>query len=322
MTISKEVKTAGLVIAGLLLIIFLFNYLKGENLLDSSRKFYAVFDNVEGLGTSAPVTINGLTVGKVQEINFDDSTPGQLKVTLLVDNDFEFSKNSTAELYENGLIGGKAIAIVPVMDNEVPAKSGDLLPSTVKPGLSELLNQRLTPLQEKIEIVMLSANDVLSNINDVFDDETKANLKSSIAQLNATISSFEKTSKSINELVVNNQEKLDNTLSNVDTISENLASITDSIEAANLAQTIKTLEATVGNFNALLSSVENGEGSLGKLMKDEGLYNNLEGASLQLEQLLEDMKLNPKRYVHFSLFGKKPKQYDADGNEIKEEKND
>jgi phospholipid/cholesterol/gamma-HCH transport system substrate-binding protein len=104
-------------------------------------------------------------------------------------------------------------------------------------------------------------------------------------------------------------------------ISANLSSITDSIANANLSKTINDLQATVGNFNSLLSSIDKGEGSIGKLLKDEGLYNNLEGASKQLEELLQDMKLNPKRYVHFSLFGKKAKKYDAEGNEIKDQKN-
>ena len=320
LAISREIKTAALVITGLVLIIFTFNYLKGENLLDSSRKFYALFDNVEGLGTSAPVTINGFAVGRVQDIELSQED-GQLRVMLLLDNDFEFSKNSEVQLYENGLIGGKAIAIIPAFDDGAVAVSGDLLKSTVKPGLSELLNQKLTPLQEKIETMMVSADSVLKNINDVFDEQTKANLRGSIAQLNSTIASFKNTSTSLNSLISDNQDKLDNTLSNFDNISGNLSKITDSLATANLSGTIKNLESTISNFDDVLASIESGEGSIGKLLKDEGLYNNLEGASKQLEQLLQDMKLNPKRYVHFSLFGKRPKVYDAEGNEIKDKDN-
>jgi phospholipid/cholesterol/gamma-HCH transport system substrate-binding protein len=321
LAISREVKTAGLVITGLLLIVFLFNYLKGENLLDSSRKFYAVFENVEGLGTSSPVTINGYTVGRVQTIEFVNNSNGELMVMLLLNNDYEFSINSEAQLYENGLIGGKAIAIIPKFDNAKIAQSGDKLKSSVKAGLSELLNQKLTPLQEKIETMMVSADSVLKNINDVLDEKTKANIRGSIAELNSTIASFKDTSIALNGLISDNQEKLNSTLTNVDQISSNLSSITDSIASADLAQTIRSLESTIGNFDEVLTHIENGEGSIGKLLKDEGLYNNLEGASKQLEELLQDMKLNPKRYVHFSLFGKRAKQYDAEGNEIKE-KND
>jgi len=305
--ISREVKTAILVISGILLFIFIFNYLKGENIFDPSRTFYAVYDNVEGLATSSPVTINGLTVGKVQEIGFTDDGSGKIKVKLLVDSDFNFSINSKAELYEAGLIGGKAIAIIPAFDNAEDAKKGDYLGGIVKAGLTELVNQRLTPLQEKIETMMVSADSLLTNINSVFDVQTKANLKKSIAELSTTIESFKNTSVSINDLITDNQEKLSSTLSNVDNISSNLSKITDSIANANLGETIKSLQLTINNFDKILSSIEKGEGSIGKLLKDDALYNNLKGASKEMEELLRDIKLHPKRY--FRILSKKEIPY-------------
>ena len=317
MKISREVKTGILVILGVILFIFGFNYLKGQNLLDSSRVFYTTYNNVEGLVPSTPVTINGLSVGKVVKIAFKGDGSGKLQVKLLVDSEFEFSKNSKAQLYETGLIGGKSIAIVPAFDGAEIAKENDVLQGTVKPGLTDLVNQRLTPLQEKIEIMMVGADSLLSNLNDVFNDKTKANLRASVTGLNDVIQNFKKTSSSLNSLIANNEDKLNNTLTNIDKMSSNLSKTTEDLANADLKKTIASLEATISNFNSIGAKIENGEGSIGKLLQDEGLYNNLEGASLQLEQLLEDMKLNPKRYVHFSLFGKKPKQYDADGNEIK-----
>jgi phospholipid/cholesterol/gamma-HCH transport system substrate-binding protein len=319
--ISREVKTAILVLVSLILIVFLFNYLKGQNLLDASRKVYVIYDNVEGLATSSPVTINGHTIGKVQDINFADDGSGKIKVLLTVKDDFKFSKNSKAELYDTGLIGGKGISIIPAFDNAENVASGDVLQGSIKPGIMDLVGQTLTPLQDKIGAVLITTDTLLANLNDVFDEPTKRNLKSGILQLETTIASFKNTSISINELIANNKEKLDRTLGNIDDVSSNLSSITDSIANTNLTKTINDLQATVSNFDKLLSSIENGEGSLGKLLKDEGLYNNLEGATKQLEQLLQDMKLNPKRYVHFSIFGKKAKVYDAEGNEIKEQKN-
>ena len=310
MAISKEVKTAGLVITGLLLIIFLFNYLKGENLLDSSRKYYAVFDNVKGLALSSPVTINGLTVGKVQEINFENDGKGSLKVELLVENDYEFSENSIAQLYENGLIGGMAIAILPAYDEALNAKSGKTLKSEVRPGLTDMLNDKLTPLQEKLESMLTSADSVLISVNNVFDDKTKKNLQLSIAQLNATLTAFKNTSNSVNQLLEDNQEKLNTTLTNVSEISENLNQITDSLANANLAQTVRNLEATIGNFNAVLTDMQNGEGTMGKLLKDEALYNNISGATKELEELLRDIKLHPKRY--FRILSKKEIPYEND----------
>ncbi len=307
MKLSREVKTAILVISGILLFVYLFNFLKGNDLFDSSRTYYTVYNNVEGLTPSTPVTINGLKVGKVLEIGFTDDGTGKILVKLMVDNEFEFSKNSEAQLYEAGLIGGKAIAIVPAFDKAETATKGDYLNGTVKAGLSELVNQRLTPLQEKLETTIVSADSLLTNLNSIFDAKTKSHLKNSIAQLNSTITSFKTTSISLNELVTSNQDKLNSTLNNVENISGNLLKITDSIAKADLAKTIKKLETTIGNFDKVLTSIESGEGSMGKLLKEDGLYNNLEGATKELEELLKDIKLHPKRY--FRILSKKEIPY-------------
>ena len=308
MKITREVKTAVLVISGIFLFIYLFNFLKGNDIFDSSRTYYIVYDNVEGLTPSTPVTINGLNVGKVLEIGFTDDGTGKILVKLMVDNEFEFSKNSEAQLYEAGLIGGKAIAILPAFDNADNATKGTYLKGTVKAGLSELVNQRLTPLQEKLETTIVSADSLLTNLNSVFDAKTKSHIKNSIAQLNSTITSFKTTSTSLNELVTSNQAKLNSTLNNVENISGNLSKITDSIAKADLAKTIKNLQLTITNFDKVLTSIENGEGSMGKLLKEEGLYNNLEGASKELEELLKDIKLHPKRY--FRILSKKEIPYE------------
>ena len=317
MKITKEIKTAILVLSGILLFIFIFNYLKGENLLNSSRKITAIYDNVEGLIPSAEVTINGHKIGKVQDITFTEDGSGKLEVLMLIDSNFKFSKNSTAELYESGLIGGKAIAIVPANDGAENVISGDVLRSEIKPGLTDLVNQRLTPLQQKIEKVMESTDVLLANINSVFDEKTKSNIRGSFSQLEQTIASFESTSNALNALLQDNKTSITTTLDNFSNISENLSEVSSNLAEADLKQTINGLQSTISNFDQLLKNIEKGEGSIGKIMKDEGLYNNLEGALGQMEALLEDMKLNPKRYVHFSLFGKKPKPYSTDDSNNK-----
>jgi phospholipid/cholesterol/gamma-HCH transport system substrate-binding protein len=313
--ITQEIKTAILVLLGILLFIFIFNYLKGENLLSSSRKITAVYDNVEGLVPSAVVTINGHKIGKVQDISFTEDGSGKLEVLMLIDSNFKFSKNSTAELYESGLIGGKAI--IPANDGAANVSSGHVLRSKIKPGLTDLVNQRLTPLQQKIEKVMESTDVLLANINSVFDEKTKSNIRGSFSQLKQTITSFESTSNALNALLEDNKTSITTTLFNFSDISKNLSEVSSNLAEADLKQTINGLQSTISNFDQLLKNIEKGEGSIGRLMKDEGLYNNLEGALGQMEALLEDMKLNPKRYVHFSLFGKKPKPYSMEDSKNK-----
>ena len=172
------------------------------------------------------------------------------------------------------------------------------------------MNQRLTPLQEKIETVMVSTDSLLKNLNDIFDEQTKDNLKSSIAGLNETILSFKETSNSLTQLINNNKGKLDSTLTNVENITSNLSKVSDSLASANLGETIKNLESTINNFEKLLAAMEAGEGSMGKLMKDEALYNNLEGTTKEMKELLRDIKLHPKRY--FRILSKKEIPYEQE----------
>ena len=317
MKLSKEIKTAILVISGILLFIFIFNYLKGENVFNSSKQISAIYENVEGLAPSAAVTINGHAIGKVKSIKFKGDGSGLLRVTMLINDDFPFSINSKAQLYEAGLIGGKAIGIIPAFDTSALVQSGDVLTSSVKPGLTDLVNQRLSPLQEKIETMMVSADQLLKSLNDVFDVKTKGNIKLSIAELTTTIASFKSTSESLNGLVEDNKSAIGETISNFNQISEDLTKVSKSLSDSDLDSIILDLKSTISSFDSMLMSIENGEGSIGKLMKDDRMYVNLQGATKQLEQLLEDMKLNPKRYVHFSLFGKKEKRNDAEANEVK-----
>lgn len=309
MKISREVKVGALVLSGIVLFIYGFNYLKGKDLFNKSDTFYTEYTNVEGLVPSTPVTINGLNVGTVTEIGFKGDGSGKLAVKLVVNSDFKFSKNSKAELYETGLIGGKAVAIIPAFDGAENAKNGDVLQGSVKAGLTDLVNQRLTPLQEKIEIMMVGADSLLSNVNEVFDEQTKANLRASISSLNDIVSNFKETSKAIDLLVAGNEEKLKTTLTNVDNIASNLSKTTAQLAEADLKQTISTLEATIQNFKSISSKITQGEGSIGKLLNDETLYNNLEGASREMESLILDIKLHPARYRR--ILSKKEIPYEA-----------
>ncbi len=308
MKLSRELKTGIIVIGGILLFILGFSYLKSTPLFENSKTFYAVYKNVGGLQPGTPVTINGFNVGTVNDIKFKDAS-GYLVVTFSVSSSFEFSKNSKAELYDTGIIGGKGIQIIPVFDGGPMGQSGDTLLTDTRPGLTELLQQKLSPLQLKVEGAVSNADSLFMNVNDVLDDKTRNSLRESIQGLTAVIENFRKSAETLNGLMETNKSHIDSSLTNIHVITSNFARLSDTLVAANLGATIKNLEATMGNLNALLAKVEKGEGSLGKLMKNEELYNNMADASRELDLLLQDFRLNPKRYVNVSVFGKKQIEY-------------
>jgi len=306
--LSREIKTGIIVLVGILAFIFGLSYLKSASLFENNKTFYAVYDNVGGLQPGTQVSINGFTVGNVNNIKFKDSS-GKLVVTFTVSNEFDFSGNSVAELYDTGIIGGKGIQINPVFDNAPLAKSGDTLTSNIKPGITELVQQKLTPLQMKVEGAVSNADSLLMNVNQILDDPTKKELKQTIVALHEMVNAFKGSADKLNGLLANNKEELDNSLKNVDKITTNFSKLSDSLANAGLAQTVSNFQVTVNRLNSVLEKIEKGEGSLGKLTQDEQLYKNLTDASKELDLLLQDFRLNPKRYVNVSVFGKKQKEY-------------
>jgi len=306
--LSREIKTGIIVIGGILLFILGFSFLKSTPLFDNSKTFYAVYQHVGGLQTGTQVSINGFNVGTVNDIRFRDRS-GNLVVTFSVSNIFDFSKNSKAELYDTGIIGGKGIQIKPVFDGAPMAVSGDTLQTDTRPGLTELEQQRLTPLQTKVEGAISHADSLLINFNDILDDNTKKNLRESIAGLNQVVGSFRESASTLNSLLVNNKSQLDSSIQNIHNMTSNFSKLSDSISQIGLSKTMKSLESTIKNLDGLLAKIESGEGSMGKLMHNDELYNNLSRASRELDLLLQDFRLNPKRYVNVSVFGKKQKEY-------------
>ncbi|WP_395076174.1 MlaD family protein [Flavobacterium sp.] len=308
MKITKEIKTAILVIASILLFIWGYSFLKGQNLFNSHKKLYVEYDNVEGLATSAAVTVNGKIVGKVNLISLNSN--GKLLVEIQInDDDFPISKTSIAQIYEPGFIGGKQIAIIPDYKNKNLAVSGDKLASDVKMGLMSSVGEKLVPTQQKIDKLVVDADGLVNNFNGVLDAQTKQNLKNSIEQLNQTLTEINKATQKVNTLLASNQQKINNSLANVERASGNFAKISDDLEKAKLSQTVKSLEATLDNVNKIMANLESGKGSMGKLLKDDAMYNNLTKTSKELELLLQDVRLHPTRYVNVSLFGKKEKPY-------------
>jgi phospholipid/cholesterol/gamma-HCH transport system substrate-binding protein len=307
--LSREVKTGILVLVGILAVIMGFSYLKSSSIFDKTRTFYAVYDHVGGLQTGTQVSLNGLVVGNVTSIRFKDNS-GKLLVTFIVNNDFEFSENSKVELFDTGIIGGKGLQIIPAFDTAPNAQDGDTLVSASRPGLTELVQQKLTPLQMSLESTFTDADTLLTNINSILDDRTKKELQESIAGLNQLLRTFQGSASKLNNLLEENEEQLDSTLKNVNTITTNFSKISDSLANAGLGKTMTDLQSTVLSLNKVLGKIEEGEGTLGKMANNDELYNNLTEVSRELDLLLQDFRLNPKRYVNVSVFGKKQKEYE------------
>lgn len=317
MKYSREVKTAALAIVAILILIFGYNFLKGENLLSNSRTFYAVYDDVEGLSRSSEVTINGLKVGQVSSIDFLNPE-GQLLVTFTVKNDFPFSKTSVAEIYGGNIIGGKSLAVIPKYDKNVGiAKSGDTLMGGKEEGIMELVNDRLTPLQKKLEGTIVSADSMLTAITEILDDTTRNNIRGTFRNLDATVASFRVTATELQGIVEGNSEKLNRTFTNLDEMSTNFNKFSDTLTSMDINKITSDLEKVVADFEDVSDKLNNGDGTAARLINDDAVYNNLDRATKQLEELLQDVKLNPKRYVHFSVFGKNPGPYDSPKDSLK-----
>lgn len=313
MKITREIKTAILVIASILLFIWGYSFLKGRDLLSNYTTFYVKYDNVDGLVKSAPVTINGLIVGKVNTIKLNEDWTSV--VELQINGDYKITKNSIAELYSPGPIGGKQIALIPNKKTSEPAESGDYLNSSSKLGLTEEVSKEIKPIKDKLNNVLENANTMLVSINQVLDAKTRENLKTSLENLNATLAEFKEVSQNANAMLADNKSKISATMSNVEKASGNFSKMSDSLAKANIGETVKKLENTLASVDKLMSDIQSGKGTLGKLAKDEAMYNNFTKASKELELLLQDLRLNPTRYINVSLFGKKNKPYKAPASE-------
>ena len=276
-------------------------------MLSKEKVVHALYNDVEGLVVGANVTISGMNVGKVRAIDFNENFD-KIKVTFSLREDLAFSNQSVAQLYEAGLIGGKAIAILPKYEGKATVVSdNDVLPSDIKPGLTELVNQQIAPLQDKIEGLLTSADSLFAGVSNLMNYETQNNLKSTFEELAATVKNINALSESVNRIIATNERGFNSTLNNLDDVTQNLSQLTDSLNQMPLVSTVKNFEATSAQLKKIIDGLESGEGSAGQLLNDKALYDNLVTSSESLDALLTDLKEHPKRYIHFSIFGRKDK---------------
>ncbi len=319
--LSRELRIGLLSVITLAAFVWSFNFLKGKDLFNQQRTYFVSYSNVAGLMTANAVTINGLSIGQVSGMSFDKGNPGKIVVELSISNDVRIPKNSVARIFSSDLLGTRGIQII-LGNSPEEALSGDTLISEMQKSLQDEVNNMVQPILVKAENLMSSMDTVLTVVSDVFNKETRDNLISTIESLKNTMANLQSATFTADTLISSQKNRLARIIANVESISSNLkqnnenlskvmsnaARISDTIARANISETMTNLSNTVEGLSRVVQKIEKGEGSVGQLLNNETLYNELEASSKELKQLIEDMKLHPERYVHFSVFGRSTKR--------------
>jgi phospholipid/cholesterol/gamma-HCH transport system substrate-binding protein len=304
LNISKEIKAAIFVLTTIILFIFGFNYLKGTSLIDRQKTIYSVYDEVDGLLVGANVMINGLSIGNVTALDFLPNST-KIVVTLKVKDKINFSSNSTATIYETGVLGGLAIAIEPIFERDLIVKSGDTLKSSIRPGLTELINRQIEPLQRKLESTLTSVDSIFSGASYVLNKETQNDIKESLNVLTSAIKAIDNSSKIIEKTLTEKNSQINNSIDNIEFISSNLANVSNDLNDFGLANVLSNLEMSINGINSIVNNLNSDNSSLGNLINNDDVYDNLNSSIENLNLLITDIKTNPKKYIHFSIFGRK-----------------
>lgn len=311
MTISNETKIGALAVIAITLLILGFNFLKGRNLFESSTDVYAVFRKVEALNISDPVRINGLQVGKVARIKETDPELTGVLVTIQLTKDVKIPDNSYAVINANPL-GSTTLNIVKGNSNSF-VDEGDTLATVTAAGLLDELKGTLNPTLDNVNNAIISLDSLVEVVGGTFDVRTRQNMQQLVANLNASTASLNsmlsvqgsvgRTMQNMNAITANlnaNKDTINRILASMEKFSQNLSQL-------EMNETLKKLQATADNLNGTLSKMNSGDGTLGLLMNDKKLYNNLNATANSLNILLQDLRLHPKRYINVSVFGRKDK---------------
>lgn len=301
MKISKEVRVGFFSLLGIALLIWGYNFLKGTNILYKSKTLYTVYPSVAGLAKSSPILVNGFQVGVVESIYFHPNNSGEIVVRLVItETDFLIPNNSVASLVSLDFLGSKAIALQ-IGNSGKDIASGDTLIADLEKSMLDGMSEQILPIKDKAEKLMISLDKtlaqldvVLKDVDDVLNEKNKQRFSDALLNLNATIVSYKDVAESMNS----SMKTLQPTLKNFRTFSDSLA-------ALEMNATLQKAQATFDDMSVIMAKIKNGEGSMGQLINNDSLYFNLQSATKDLDKLLIDMKENPKRYVHFSIFGRK-----------------
>jgi phospholipid/cholesterol/gamma-HCH transport system substrate-binding protein len=316
--INNETKVGILTTVAIVLLILGFNILKGRSLFSNKKTIYAVYQQVNGLQPSNAVMVNGLAIGSVLSLEVMDKRAGRILVTLQINKDIEIPKNSVARI-SSDLLGTRKVEI-DFGNTEDVLKNKDTIYAAVDGSITDALKEQLSPLVKKLETTLGAVDTLLITVNSVFDTTTKNNLRTAIAGLNGTMNNLSMATRSINGMLAE-EGKISGTFDNFSAVSENLKNNNDKISNiltnfdkasgsfanGQLDTTINQLRYTMERLNNVVAKVSSTDGTLGMLVNDRKAYNNLQSSLSSLNKLLEDLRYNPWRYVHLSVFGRKNK---------------
>lgn len=313
MKINKETKIGIFVTLVIAAFIWGLNFLKGRNLFTRENTFYAVYDNVGGLMESSKVIIHGYKVGKVDKIFFMSGHNDKIIVRLAIDKQFKIPKNSVAKIYSTDFMGTKAVDLI-LSDSKEYCNENDTLRSDFEQALIDQINDEILPVKFKAENLMMAIDTVLEDVHSVLNESTKKNIS-------LTFRHVEGISASVDDLLSSQKGRLAAIFYNIESISDNLkennkyltaaihnlSATSDSLAKSNLKVAINNANASLEQTREIMSKINKGQGTMGLLVNDETLYTNLKNSSQQLDALVKDIKEHPRRYLHFSVFGKKEK---------------
>jgi len=310
-----------------------FSFLKGNDIFSKEREFVLIYDRVAGLNVSNPVSVNGLQVGKVSKVNFiaNDSN-ARVVVQIKLTNEIPIPKNTVA-IIRSDFLGVNKIDLQLKPSSEM-AQTGDTLKTAMATTIQEEVSMQVAPLKAKAEDMMASIEAIMVSFKMVFNDETVNGLSETFKRIKQTIIHLESSTKNLDNIIEGETSHIKNTLNNLDKISSNLNSnnakinnvianfsdLSDSLVKLDIKSTFDKMDSAVVGFNDIAQKINNGEGTMGKLVNNDTLYIELEAATRELHELLEDIKLHPKRYVQVSVFGGKNKDEYINPEDVEKEK--
>ncbi len=331
MKIRKETKIGIIAFLSIVIIYVGMNFLKGISVFEKPTIYHGIYERINGLEVSNPVMLNGFKIGQVRDIEIVNDGSGQLAVTFMVSKDLDIPKDSKALLKAGDILGSMQVHILLGESSEM-ALSGDTLTPEVEGDLVEAVNAQLRPMKLKAESLISSVDSVIRVIETILNAQSQQNLVESFTGIHTAVKNLEKTTFTLDTLVREERQRISRIFKNVeeltttladntdemDHIIKNFAQITDTLAKANIAQTVVTANSVLADINKIVLKINDGEGSLGMLINDPDLYNRLESASNNLDLLVEDIRVNPNRYVQVSVFGRKNKSVELTRSELEQ----